>query len=87
MERQRFVVTLEVPPAFARYMPGVEVDRLAKIVRDAVWDKSCSFAGPIPFKITVEKGDKVASASGEMREYLPDEFRDAIEEPALKIVA
>jgi hypothetical protein len=82
MEKQLFVVTLEVPPAFGHFFPRIEAERMANIIRDAVRAKSCSFVGPVPFKITVEQADEVASASGEMREYAPDEFDEVPEEPA-----
>jgi hypothetical protein len=55
---------------------------MANIIRDAVRAKSCSFVGPVPFKITVEQADEVASARGEMREYTPEEFGEVAEEPA-----
>ncbi len=74
MERQLFVVTLEVPPAVSRCFPRVEAERMANIIREAVQAKSCSFMGPVPFKITVERVDEAASASGEMREYRAEEF-------------
>jgi len=81
MEKQLFVVTLEVCPALRCYFPKVEAERMANIIRDAVRAKSCSFIGPVPFKITVEQADEVASASGEMREYSPEEFDEVAEEP------
>ena len=74
MERQLFVVTLEVPPAVSHCFPRVEAERMANIIRDAVQAKSCSFMGLVPFKITVERVDEAASASGEMREYRAEEF-------------
>jgi hypothetical protein len=74
MERQLFIVTLEVSPAVSRCFPGVEAERMANIIRDAVRAKSCSFTGPVPFKITVERVAEAASASGEMREYRAEEF-------------
>jgi len=79
MERQLFVVTLEVVPAFGGCFPRVEAERMANIIRDAVRAKSCSFMGPVPFKITVERVDEVASAIGEMREYTPEEFDEVPE--------
>jgi len=85
MEKQLFVVTLEVPPAFGRYFPRVEAERMANIIRDAVRAKSCSFLGPVPFKITVERADEVASANGEMREYAPDEFDEVPGELAASV--
>ena len=85
MERQLFVVTLEVPPAFGGCfpIPRVEAERMANIIRDAVRAKSCSFMGPVPFKITVERVDEAASATGEMREYTPEEFDELPEESAV----
>jgi hypothetical protein len=79
MEKQMYVVTLEVCPALSCYFPKVEAERMANIIRDAVRAKSCSFIGPVPFKITVEQADEVASASGETREYVPEEFGDVPE--------
>ncbi|OIP27611.1 MAG: hypothetical protein COW22_01855 [Chloroflexi bacterium CG15_BIG_FIL_POST_REV_8_21_14_020_46_15] len=83
MERQLFVVTLEVPPAVSHCFPRVEAERMANIIRDAVQAKSCSFMGPVPFKLTVERVDEAASASGEMREYTPEEFDELPEESAV----
>jgi hypothetical protein len=80
MERQLFVVALEVPPAFGRYFPRVEAERMAVIIRDGVRAKSCSFMGPVPFKITIERADEVASANGEMHEYVPGDFDESPEE-------
>ena len=85
MERQLFVVTLEVPSAVSHCFPRVEAERMANIIRDAVQAKSCSFMGPVPFKITVERVDEAASASGEMREYRAEEFpeiEEAVREQA-----
>ena len=85
MERQLFVVTLEVPLAVSHCFPRVEAERMANIIRDAVRAKSCSFTGPVPFKITVERVDEAASASGEMREYRAEEFpeiEEAVREQA-----
>lgn len=79
MEKQTYVVTLEVCPALSSYFPKVEAGRMADIIRDAVRAKSCSFIGPVPFKITVAKADEVASASGEMQEYVPEEFDEVPE--------
>jgi hypothetical protein len=80
MERQVYVVTLEVAPAFSRCFPKVEAERMANIIRDAVRAKSCSFIGPVPFKITVQPVGEAALASGEMREYTPEEFGELPEE-------
>lgn len=80
MQKQMYVVTLEVGPDFDCYFPRVEAERMANIIRDAVRAKSCSFLGPVPFTITVARTDEVASASGEMREYVPGEFDEVPEE-------
>lgn len=80
MEKQMYVVTLEVSPDFGHRFPRVEAERMANIIRDAVRAKSCSFMGPVPFKITVQRADEKASASGEMREYAPGEFDEVPEE-------
>jgi len=88
MGRQLFVVTLEVPPAVSHCFPRVEAERMANIIRDAVQAKSCSFMGPVPFKITVERVDEAASASGEMREYSAEEFpeiEEAVREQATTV--
>ncbi len=74
MERQLFVVTLEVPSVVSHSFPRVEDERMADIIRDAVPAKSCSFMSLVPFKITVERVDEATSASGEMREYRAEEF-------------
>ncbi len=49
---------------------------MANIIRDAVQDKSCSFTGPVPFTITVERADATALSRGEMREYSSEEFNE-----------
>jgi hypothetical protein len=74
MERQLFVVTLEVPSVVSHSFPRVEDERMADIIRDAVQAKSCSFMSLVPFKITVERMDEATSVSGEMREYRAEEF-------------
>jgi hypothetical protein len=80
MEKQLFVVALEVAPAFSHCFPRVEAERMANIIRDAVRVKSCSFIGPVPFKITVEPVGEAASACGETREYTAEEFAELPEE-------
>lgn len=79
MQKQTFVVTLEVSLPFAQYFPRIEAERMANIIRDAVQAKSCSFMGPVPFGITVKRAGEMASASGQMRGYSPEGF-DAAEE-------
>jgi len=74
MLKQRFIVTLEIPSPFDRYFPRVEAERMANIIRDGVEAKSVSFTGVTPFRIRVERTDEAASASGQMREYSPEEF-------------
>ena len=74
MLKQTFVVTLEIPSPFERYLPKVEAERMATIIRDGVEAKSVSFMSPIPFMLGVERTDEAASASGQMREYRPEEF-------------
>lgn len=83
MERQLFVVTLEVSPDASDCFPRVEAERMANIICDAVQAKSCSFMGPVPFKITVERVNEAASTSGEMKEYKAEEFPE-IEEAVKK---
>ena len=85
MQKQMFVVTLEVAPPFDRYFPMVEAERMANIIRDAVQAKSCSFIGPVPFKITVVRSDETASVSGETREYTTKEFDEVPEESAASL--
>jgi hypothetical protein len=81
MLRQTFVVTLEIPSPLDRYFPRVEAERMANIIRDGVEAKSVSFLGSTPFKIRVKRTDEAASASGQMREYSPEEFEAAEEAP------
>jgi hypothetical protein len=81
MLKQTFVVTLEIPSPFDRYFPRVEAERMANIIRDGVEAKSVSFMGLTPFRIRVERTDEAASASGQMREYSPEEFSEAEEAP------
>ena len=85
MEKQTYVVTLEVPPDSGRYFPRVEAERMANIIRDAVRAKSCSFMGSVPFKVTVQRTDETASAGGEMRQYSEGEFDEAAAEPTLSV--
>lgn len=82
MRKQMFIVTLEVPSAFDCYFPRLEAERMANIIRDGVRGKSCSFIGPVPFKVSVARVDEAASASGKMREYMPEEFEQVSEESA-----
>ena len=81
MQKQRFIVTLEILPPFDQCFPRIEAERMANIIRDSVEAQSCSFIGSVPFKIGVERTDEVALASGRMREYSVEEFEQA-EEPA-----
>ena len=82
--KQVYVVILETEPAFERQFPKVESERMANIIRDAVHAKSCSFLGPVPFRIMVARADDVASAEGEMREYVEEEFaKDIVVDKAL----
>lgn len=83
MLKQTFVVTLEIPAPFERYFPKVEAEQMATIIRDGVEAKSVSFMGSTPFTLRVERTDEAASASGEMREYRPEEFPE-IEEAVRK---
>lgn len=84
MRKQTFVVTLETPPPFDQFFPQVEAERMATIIRDGFEAKTCSFMGPVPFGITVERVGETASASGQMREYSPQEFEEAEEAPGLE---
>ncbi|MFH1087883.1 MAG: hypothetical protein V1737_04790 [Chloroflexota bacterium] len=77
MERQLFVVTLEAPTAVGERFPRVEAERMAGVIRHAVRDNSCGLAGPVPFKIAVERVDEAAAASAETREYTPRGVRRA----------
>jgi len=85
MRKQMFIVTLEVLSSFDRYFPRLEAERMANIIRDGVRAKSCSFIGPVPFKVTVARIDETASASGETREYMPEEFDEVSEESAANL--
>lgn len=77
MRKQTFVVTLEALPPFDRYFPKVEAERLAAILCQGVEAKSCSFLGEVPFRVYVERTEDMASASGTMREYTPEDFDEA----------
>lgn len=81
MRKQTFVVTLDVLAPFDRSFPRIEAERLAKIIRDGVEAKSCSFIGSIPFRISVERTDEAALASGKVREYPTEEFEPTEETP------
>jgi len=74
MKKQTFVVTLEILPPFDQCFPRIEAERLANIIRDGLEAKSCSFIGSIPFRISVERTDEAALASGKVREYPTEEF-------------
>jgi len=67
MLKQTFVVTLEIPTPFDRYLPKVEVERIANIIRDGVKAKSASFMGSIPFTLRVERTDEEALKCGQIR--------------------
>jgi hypothetical protein len=81
MKKQTFVVTLGIVPPFDQCFPRVEAERLAKIIRDAVEARSCSFIGSVPFSISVERVDEAALASGEVPEYPTEEFEPTEETP------
>jgi hypothetical protein len=74
MAKQTFILTLVAPPAFDCYFPRVEAERMANIIRDAIQHKSCSFIGPVPFTIVVERTDDAAEVAGEMPEYVEDKL-------------
>lgn len=78
--KQTFIVTLEVDGSIEHF-PRVEAERMANIIRDGVAAKSCSFLGPVSFDIICQRGDESATASGEMRQYSPEEFEQP--DPAL----
>ena len=58
MMKQTFVVTLEIPSHFDRYLPRVEAERMANIIRDGIEAKSVSFIGPTLFTIRVEQAEE-----------------------------
>jgi hypothetical protein len=68
MKKQTFVVTLDILPPFDGCFPRIEAERLANIIHDGVEARSCSFIGSIPFRISVERTDEAALASGKVRE-------------------
>ena len=75
------MVTLDIVPAFDQCFPRIEAERLARIIRDGVEARSCSFIGSIPFRISVERTDEAALASGKVREYPTEEFEPTEETP------
>ncbi len=79
MQKQTFVVTLEVPAAFEWHFPRVEASRMADIIRDGVEAKSCSFVGAIPFKISVERVNEAAIADGRIPEDMSEELEETEE--------
>lgn len=74
MKEEVFEVKVQAPPRFYRYFPKVDAEDLALTIRDAVRAKSRGFIGPAPFKITVKWCDKLASANGEIGQYVPELF-------------
>jgi len=81
MKKQTFVVTLDITPPSDRCFPGMEAERLADIIRDGVEARSDSFIVSIPFRISVERADEAALASGEVPEYPTEEFEPTEETP------
>jgi hypothetical protein len=81
MKKQTFVLTLEILAPFDQCFPRMEAERLANIIRDGVEAKSCSFVGSIPFRISVERTDEAALASGKVQEYPTEEFELAERTP------
>jgi len=77
MQKQTFVVTLEVFPPFDGQFPRVEAGRMAGIIRDGIEAKSCSFIGAIPFNISVERVDEEATAAGQIQEDLSEELGES----------
>ncbi|MFH1381638.1 MAG: hypothetical protein ABIH70_01960 [Chloroflexota bacterium] len=84
MEKQKYVVMLEVSPEFSQQFPKVEAEGMADMIRDAVRAKSCSFMGAVPFKVNVQWAGEVSSAYGETREYKFGEL-DGADESATSI--
>lgn len=77
MLKQTFVVTLVVPAPFESCFPRVEAEHMAFIIRDAVRAITRSRVGPVPFNVEVSSYDDVASAGGEIGQYMyghPSEF-------------
>ena len=74
MEKQLFIVTLEVPPPFSSNFPKMDAERMTNIIRDAMRARTWSFNGWVPFKITVTKDGKEVSASGEIPEHVLSKF-------------
>ena len=81
MQKQTFVVTLEIIPPFDQYSPRIEAERMANIIRHGVETKSCSFVGAVPFRITVARVGEIATARGKMQEY-PSQEVESLEEAA-----
>lgn len=81
MKKQTLVVTLGILPTLDQCFPRIEAERLAKIIRDGVEARSCSFIGLIPSRISVERVDEVALASDEVPEYPTEEFEPTEETP------
>ena len=74
MKEEVFEVKVQAPSRFYRHIPKVDAEGLALTIRDALRAKSRGFVGPAPFKITVKWCDKLASANGEIGQYLPELF-------------
>ena len=66
MVKQTFVVTLEVPTPFDRYVTKVEAEQMANIIRDAIKAKNTGFNGSIPLRLRVKRIGEEASTHGQI---------------------
>jgi cyclase len=66
MPKQMFVLTMEIPAPFDRYLPKVEAELIANIIHDNIKAKNTSFTGSIPLTLRVKRIGEEASTYGQI---------------------
>ncbi len=77
MPKHTFTVTLEILSPSEEYSPKMTPPRVAEIVGNALQAGSWGCPVPLPFEVTVEGAQEIASMSGQIPVAYP---RDVFEE-------
>ncbi len=70
MEKQSYLISVELPARYGCFLPRLETVRLANIIRDAVAARSWTFKESVPFRITVQADGEAISVSGEVPRHV-----------------
>jgi len=80
MEDSVFEVRLHIPSQSGQYFLRVDAESLALLIRDAIRTRSPGFIFPAPFEVTVKQSDELASVTGEIGRYLPEQIDEMSDE-------